>query len=463
MLALPANRLLFRSVSINFIHHQNLMPKISAVILTIITNVLSSAIATCITSNIAIANPQNPKDSLDIASLEKTAIDLKAQAPLPSNLPPEKKPEAEKKPEEKKDSFSSTTKLTGQIIFGLNSALSGDSFARTPIFGQRTRLELATELGGGTLTTRLQSSGLGLVNDNASNTINTPEGTASFADGTTDNAIGIDLLKYDLPLGSNTQLTIAANAAGADDFTDSINPLFDGDGASGSISRFGGRPAIYYLVSGAGAGIRQKLSPTLEGSIGYLTSTANDPTTGITGGGYGAIAQLTYLPSENTKLGLTYVNAFTPAAAANETNSVFGIGSTNADNLTGNNSMFGLQASTKLSPKFALGGWVGFNKNTFEGNTKDIVTWAVTATFPDLGGPGNLGGLIVGQEPRVTAAAGGTGAADPSSSLHLEGFYQIKLSDSVSVTPGLIYLTAPDQNNTNGGALLGTIRTTFSF
>jgi hypothetical protein len=455
-----ANRFLFRPVSINFTHRQNLMPKISAVILTIITTVLSSAIAICTTNSIATANPQNFKNSLDGTDLETTATNLTAQAP--SNPPAEKITEGEKKTDEKKDSFSSNTKLSGQVIFGFNSALSGNSFSRTPIFGQRTRLELATELGGGTLTTRLQSSGLGLVNDNAANAVNTPEGTASFADGTTDNAVGIDLLKYDLPLGANTQLTIAANAAGADDFTDSINPLLDGDGASGSISRFGGRPAIYYLVSGTGAGIRHKLGPTLEGSLGYLASTANDPTTGITGGGYGAIAQLTYVPSENTKLGLTYVNAFTPVAAAGETNSVFGIGSTNADNLSGNNSMFGVQASTKLSPKLALGGWVGFNKNTFAGSTKDIVTWAVTATFPDLGGPGNLGGFVVGQEPRVTAA-GGDGVADPSASLHLESFYQIKLNDSLSVTPGLIYLTAPDQNNANGGALLGTIRTTFTF
>jgi Carbohydrate-selective porin, OprB family len=444
------------------------MSKIQLGLLSLLSAILLGTIGT----TRAVANDQLPSTRSTVTSLdspsdqplelaeEKTTADRYAQAPPP----PAKKPEEEKKPEEKKEtnSFSSTTKLTGQIIFGLNSALSGNSFSRTPIFGQRTRLELATELGGGTLTTRLQSSGFGLINDNANNTVSTPEGTASFADGTTDNSVGIDLLKYDLPLGKDTQLTIAANAAGADDFTDSVNPLFDGDGASGSISRFGGRPAIYYLVSGAGAGIKHKLSPTLEGSLGYLTSTANDPTTGVTGGGYGAIAQLTYAPSENTKLGLTYVNAFTPAAATGETNSVFGIGSANADNLTGNNSMFGVEASTKLSPGLALGGWVGFNKNTFEGNSKDIVTWAVTAAFPNLGGTGNLGGLIVGQEPRVTAAAG-TGAADPSSSLHLEGFYQVKLSDSISVTPGLIYLTAPDQNNANGGALLGTIRTTFTF
>jgi Carbohydrate-selective porin, OprB family len=428
---------------------------------------LATVLSTIGLSTASAAPLANSLDELESTVLEPALAELQAQAPAP--LPPsavEQQPVEQKPTEEKKgaDPFSTTTKLTGQVIFGLNSGLSGD-FSRNTILGQRTRLELITGIGNGTLTTRLQSANLGLVNNNASNptAAQTPEGTASFAGGD-GSAVSIDLLKYDVPLGSNTQLTVAANAAGADDFTDSINPLFDGDGASGSISRFGGRPAIYYLVSGTGVGIRQKLSPTLEGSLGYLAATANNPAagSGLTGGNYGAIAQLTYTPTENTKLGLTYVNAFSPSPAAGEANAVFGIGSNNADNLSGNNNMFGLQAFTKLNPKLALGGWVGYNKNTSAGDTKDILTWAVTAAFPDLGAPGNLGGLVVGQEPRVTAASGAA-TADTGSSLHLEGFYQVKLSDSISITPGLIYLTAPDQNSANGGALIGTIRTTFSF
>ncbi len=57
---------------------------------------------------------------------------------------------------------------------------------------------------------------------------------------------------------------VSANAAAADDFADTINPYFDGDGASGSISLFGNRPSIYYGIQGAGAGIRHKLSDNTE-------------------------------------------------------------------------------------------------------------------------------------------------------------------------------------------------------
>jgi hypothetical protein len=351
--------------------------------------------------------------------------------------------------------FSLTTKLQGQVIFGLSTGLSGD-ISRNAAFGQRTRLELVTGVGTGTLTTRLQIDGIGTPNSTVpAAIIDTPEGGSSFGVTSPSSQVNLDLLKYELPLGANTQLVVSANAAGADDFTDSINPYFDGDGASGSISRFGNRPSIYYLVSGAGAGIRHQFSPTVEGSLGYLTSNANNPAvgSGLGGGSYGAIAQITFNPSENTKLGLTYVNSrdTTP-----------GTGSTNANNPTGSNSMFGVQGSVKVSPNLALGGWVGYNKNSNTTGDRDIVNWAVTAAFPDLGGSGNLGGFLVGQEPRVTGGTG-TAVADTGSSLHLEGFYQVKLSDNISITPGLIYLTAPDHNSANGGALIGTIRTTLSF
>jgi hypothetical protein len=351
--------------------------------------------------------------------------------------------------------FSNTTKLQGQVIFGLTSGLSGD-ISRNAVLGHRTRLELITSLGNGTLTTRLQASGLGLSNNAPGATVTTPEGTSSFADGATDSRVGIGLLRYEMPIGPNTQMMVVANAAGEDEFTDSINPLFDGDGAFGAISRFGNRPSIYYFATGAGAGVRHKFSENLEGSVVYLANSANNPApgSGLTAGGYGAIAQLAYKSpnNPNTKVGFTYVNAY---------NANPGTGSNNA-NPGGASNMFGIAASVGVSSNLALGGWVGYNKNNTAEGDRDILNWAVTAAFPDLGAPGNLGGLIVGQEPRVTSASG-TAVADPGSSLHLEGFYQFKVSENVSITPGLIYLTAPDHNSANAGALIGVIRTTFTF
>ncbi len=364
--------------------------------------------------------------------------------PPPPPLPPQA-PEPNPPKIEATNQFSTTTKLEGQVIFGVTGTVAGD-FDRNTAVGHRTRLELSTALGEGTLTTRLQAGNLG------SATEATPEGSLSWT-GDADSSIGIDALKYEFPLSPQTQVVVAANAGASDDFTDTINPYFDGDGASGSISAFGNRPSIYYTVQGAGVGIRHKLSDTTEFSLGYLAGTPNLPTVGngLFGGSYGALAQLTFKTGENSKVGLTYTRSF---------NADPGTGSTNA-NLGGLSNNFGLQGSFQLSPQFALGGWAGYTQNQADGGDRQIWNWAVTAAAPDFGGTGNLAGLLVGQEPRV--ASSGNGTTDTKAGLHIEGFYQFKVNENLSITPGIIYLTAPNQDANSTGAVIGALRTTFSF
>ena len=92
----------------------------------------------------------------------------------------------------------------------------------------------------------------------------------------------------------------------------------------------------------------------------------------------------------------------------------------------------------------------------------------MTLGFPDLLLPGNLGGIIVGMEPKVTGSSVdlgpfGLGDRDRDSSIHVEGFYQLRVNDNLAITPGFIWLTAPDQDSQNGDIFIGTLRTTFSF
>ncbi len=365
-----------------------------------------------------------------------------------------------------KQQFSTTTKLQGSIIFGATGGISGD-YSNNVAFGQRTRLELLSDIGGGTLTARLQAVGMGLVNQNpkSSTTAATPEGGLSWTDGTTNSTVNIDALKYQFPLSSQTQVTVIANAGAADDFTDTINPYFDGDGNSGAISAFANRPSIYYTIQGAGVGLRHKLNDSMEVSLGYLARQPNSPGLGLGlfNGGYGALAQVAFKTGENSKLALTYTKSY---------NSDFGTGSTNANPLAfgGTNSTsdnFGVQGSFQLSPQFALGGWAGYTQNQAAGGDRQIWNWAITAAAPDLGGKGNLAGFLVGQEPRVTSSGidplTGVNTTDTKAGLHIEGFYQFKVSDSISITPGIIYLTAPNQDVNSTGAVIGALRTTFTF
>ena len=47
--------------------------------------------------------------------------------------------------------------------------------------------------------------------------------------------------------------------------------------------------------------------------------------------------------------------------------------------------------------------------------------------------------------------------------LHIEAFYKYKVNDNISITPGVIVLTNRDQNDANPTAVIGALRTTFSF
>ncbi len=169
-------------------------------------------------------------------------------------------------------------------------------------------------------------------------------------------------------------------------------------------------------------------------------------------------------PSDQLTLGLSYVNSYnrTFTTGSNRANSLQTLG-----NFSSNS--YGVQANWKFNPKLAIGGWVGYSNNQIISGNKgsaEIWTWAVNLAFPDLGKKGNLGGIIVGMEPKVTSVSNSLSALygkDGDTSLHIEGFYQHQLNDNISITPGIIWLTAPDHNERNKDLVIGVIRTTFTF
>lgn len=209
--------------------------------------------------------------------------------------------------------FSTTTKLDGEVIFGVAGIAAGDdifseSVDNTWILGSRTRLNLDTSFTGrDLLRTRLQASGL----ENFTPRTQTFEGNLAFADDGANNDVEIDALIYSFPVTNSTQVILAANAGAADDFASTVNFL-DGDGAFGALTRFGTRNPIYYLMEGSGIGIRQQLGNTVELSVGYLAGDAGNPTegAGLFDGAYGAMAQLVYKPSDRFQIGLTYINSY---------------------------------------------------------------------------------------------------------------------------------------------------------
>jgi hypothetical protein len=384
--------------------------------------------------------------------------------------------------------FSTTTKLSGEVVTVVSDVLGGRRVNGEKIeeentsLGARVRVEFNTSFTGkDELFTRIQTNNIVTPN------LFTPEGSLFFGETSEDasNDALIDALYYKFPLGEKTQVIVLANAGAADDITNTVN-IFDGDGGSGALSSFGVRNSIYYHLDGAGLGINQEFGDKLSLSLGYLGSTANDPTSGngLFNGPYGALAQLTFKPSDRFTIGFTYINAYNQelGTGSNRANPISFLESQlapppddrrepNPVSVPFSSNSYGIEASLGLSDKFVLGGWVGYtnarNLSTQGGLVErgelDIWNWAVTLGFPDLGKKGNLAGIIFGMEPKVTGSSINEISRDRDTSYHIEAFYQYQVSDNISITPGVIWLTAPDHNNNNDNVVIGALRTTFSF
>ncbi|MBW4537866.1 MAG: iron uptake porin [Myxacorys chilensis ATA2-1-KO14] len=407
-----------------------------------------------------------------------------------------------------KQQFSTTTKLTGEVVIGVAGVATGGDFIRNAILdangdevidndlpngvatgevnervskntilGDRIRLNFDTSFTGrDLLRTRLQAQNLATLPASLNGELLTREGNFRFASEDENNQVGVDALLYQFPLGEKTTVTIEANAGAIDDFTDTLNPYLDGDGGTGALTHFGTRNSIYYLLTGKGLGLRHQFSDALELSLGYLANdeTASDPSAsnGLFNGPYGAIAQLTFKPNERIGFGLTYIHAYNNDFSANG-----GVGSNNANfrnfNEPTSANAYGANVTFQVSPKLVLNGAVGYTNAQSLGNgTKgnlDIWNWSVGLAVPDLGKKGSVAGIIVGMEPKVTGGSGnfrtffGRDVVDRDTSLHVEGFYQYQLNDNISITPGLVWLTAPGHDDRNDDIVIGTIRTTFTF
>ncbi len=380
--------------------------------------------------------------------------------------------------------FSTTSKLEGEVVTAVVDTLEGETNEDNTTFGARARINFVTSFTGkDTLYTRIQTNNI------VSPDIGTPEGNLAFGeaseDATTDAAL--DALWYSFPLTEKTNVIAIANAGAADDVVDTVNQ-FDGDGTFGAISAFGTRNPIYYNMDGSGLGITQEFGDSLSLSLAYLGSSPNDPSSdsGIFNGPYGALAQLTFEPSKRFKIGLTYINAY---------NQELGTGSNRANPISFlrgeiapppaepgepepeevevpfSSNSYGIQATLGISNNIVLGGWVGYtnasNLSTEGGRIDrgnlDIWNWAVTLGFPDLGKKGNLAGIIVGMEPKVTDSSIDEIDQDRDTSYHIEAFYQFKINDNIAITPGVVWLTAPDHNDNNDDVVIGALRTTFTF
>ena len=392
--------------------------------------------------------------------------------------------------------FSTTTKLVGEAVFAVSDIFGGNTGDNNnTVFQDRVRLDLQTSFTGkDVLHTRLSAGNSTAFTqfDDANNPIGTAEGTQTYqvGIGNGNNSVRVDRLTYEAPIGP-AQVYIAASGGRHSQYAAVNNPYFfdnTDDGGNGALSTFASESPIYRI--GGGAGIALNLPLGKGGGIlgnssitaGYLASQANNPglNTGLTNGDYAALGQLNFSVGDRLALAATYVHGYSASGALFDsgTDGVtggFDVGTGQA-NFLGNaagaaagvttpssSNSYGVSAAFRPSDKLSISGFVSYHDVTGVGAGDDYEAWSygLGVALPDFGKKGNVLGIFAGAEPYSFNRPGFGGNNDIP--YHFEGFYKYRVSDNISVTPGVIWLTSPGQNSDNDDAIIGTLRTTFTF
>ncbi len=392
--------------------------------------------------------------------------------------------------------FSTTTKLFGQAIFGVQGRSENefdffldrfeDDSTNVNVI-DNVQLSLFTQFSPRSLLlTGLQAgdgSGTGVFLENY---------VGLGYEGDNNNDIQLSDLNYRQLFGNNFALIVGPVGVNPVNVFRGVNRI-ESAGA-GPLSRFAQRnPIISIGGNGGGVGFDWQLGTRLSLQGVYSANRTNDPINGgLFGGDEGtttAGAQLVFSPTNTIDLSLQYINSYSPSGqlGTGVGDDILAIQIPNADGfprapmLT---NAFGATLEWRVTSGFTVGGWGGYTTSDFKGGdgTVETFNWMAFLNFPDLLGEGNLAGIYVGQPPKITSSDisddnGGRNipsfvnqgditfseGGQPDTATHVEGFFRFQVTDNISITPGVIVIFNPNHNDNNDTITIGAIRTTFNF
>ena len=388
-----------------------------------------------------------------------------------------------------KQQFSTTTRLFGQAIASLqgSNGIDIDLFPRDGNPERRgktdwtltnnVQLSLATSFRGDDLL--LTSLETGNLRSSAPNLF-TNMGRLAY-ESEQDNRLILSDLSYRFPVSQNFGVLIGAAGVNPSNTFRGINPL-EGVG-DGALSLLGQRNPILAIGNGTGGvgfdwqiSDRFSLQAVYSAEIPSLTGTPN--LGGLFGGRYVAGAQLAIAPTNTIDLGIHYLFSRSPDGFLGT-----GIGDSQLlspfapTNVAFHTHAIGATVSLRLSPNWAIGGWGGWTTSKAREISGSVQTtnWMVFSAFPNLFVPGNLGGLLFGQPPKIVASDlpdgynfpnfSNTGEAggQPDTAYHLEVFYRARVTNFLDVTPGILVVFNSNHNSANDTLVVGVLRATFRF
>ena len=356
--------------------------------------------------------------------------------------------------------FSSTTKLSGRTTFVIGGIDTNSSRSAEPgrneavTFNYDTAISLESSFNGDDLFVNRIRTGNFANNSTLGSGHSAALEVAS--DGTAD-ALNIDRSYYQFPVGDSWTATIGAKVR-QDDMLGVWPSAYPSDAVLDVLTYAGANDA-YSLKTGAGAGVTWSNDNLVASALFVSEDASNSSSQETTGGGlltdHGRDSVTTQLAWVDDNF--TIAAAYTHADNGNWNDSVDG-SDYDAYGISG---VYNLDNDSEWIPSSISAGmgWKNPDKEDGTDNATNTVedgnTWTVGLLWDDAFVDGNNLGFGLGT---AETHRSDTGYDDP---LAWEVFYQMSVSDNITVTPSIFVINRDNEENDDvTGAL---VKTTFSF
>ena len=360
--------------------------------------------------------------------------------------------------------FSTTTKLKGEASFilgGVNNAWTPGSTASTNVgntaFNYDLRINLDTSFTGkDLLRTRLRSG----------NFSSQPFGSSSSlfkldkAESTSD-AVKIDRLYYSFPALAKG-VTLTAGALVRNTEMTWIPSAYKSDVLD--FFQLAGAPGVYNKATGAGFGAQWSQGKKgFVAGLNYVAQSGADSTKGEFNekGALNTLAQIGYrAPQWGAAFGYRYG---TEGTRVRTFNGVLGSSGALAPGQTSNGyalSAYWQPKKSGIIPSVSGGyGWNTVSLNAEGASTPtgatDSQTWYAGLQWSDVFAKGNSAGFAIGQP--------GNAEGLEKDATMWELFYKYRVSDNITVTPAVFYVSNNQALSDTSSNYGGVIQTTFRF
>jgi len=358
--------------------------------------------------------------------------------------------------------FSTTTKLKGEATFVLGGVddykTTAGAEAGNAAFNYDLRLSLNTSFTGkDLLLTRLRSGNFSSQPFGSSSSLFKLDKAETSTAGSSN--IWVDRLYYQFPIGANNATTLTAGAIVRNTEMSWIPSVYKSNILD--FFQLGGASGVYNKATGAGFGA-QYVQPSKTGGVvaglNYVAEDGSNSNTGVfdSTGKVNFLGQLGYrAPQWGAAVGYRYgtqgsrvrnFNAFNGGSAALVNGQTSSSVALNA---------YWQPAQSGIIPSVS----VGYANNTIDGTSTprgatNSNSWMAGLQWSDVVRKGNSAGLAVGQP--------GSGSDLPTATM-FEAFYAYRVSDNITVTPAVFYVSDNQGAQNAASKWGGVIQTTFKF